>query len=215
MNNLLAHNKQNQQTAKKEIDIIFHKQLIWLNALLPLILLIIDIFNKQAGANPIEFALRFSGVMALIFLLLSLAITPLRRITGATYLIKYRRLLGLFAFFYATFHACIYIIFDKNINLIEVFRDILKRPFISIGMLAFLLLIPLAITSFEKIRRKIKAKTWLNLHKLSYLIAILAIIHYYLLVKSDISYPLLFSIVLFILLSFRISFYFKTRTIKK
>lgn len=207
MNNPLL----NRSNTKQEPDIRFHKQLIWFNALLPLALLMIDLWQNKAGANPIEFALRFFGVMALILILITLAITPIRRLTNLNYLIKYRRLFGLFAFFYAFLHTSVYVIFDKNMNLIEVFKDVIKRPFISIGMLAFLLLIPLTITSFNQVRKKMQGKTWLNLHKFSYLIGILGVFHYYLLVKSDITYPLLFGIILFILLGFRVSFYLKTR----
>lgn len=185
-------------------DVKFNKILLFTNALVPLGLLAFDGFRGNLGANPVEFFLRTTGVLALIFLLLTLAITPLRKIFGWNNLIKFRRMLGLFAFFYAFLHLVTYSIFDKNFNLKAITADVWQRPFIAVGMLAFFLLIPLAVTSTNGMIKRLGGKNWSKLHKLTYLIAILGVIHFWLIVKSDIFYPVIFAIVLAFLLFYRI-----------
>ena len=185
-------------------DIRFYKLLISVNALLPLALLVYDSVNGRLGANPIEFFLRATGVLTLTFLLVALAVTPLRKLFGWNRLIKYRRMLGLFAFFYGCLHLVTYGIFDKSLGFSEIAADIIQRPFIAIGMLAFAMLIPLAITSTNKMVKRLGGKNWARLHKLTYVAAILGVIHFWMIVKSDIFYPALFGLVLAVSLLIRL-----------
>lgn len=185
-------------------DAKFNKLLISVNALIPLGFLLYDWSQGQLGANPIEFFLRATGVLTLIFLLLTLAITPLRRAFGWNGLIKYRRMIGLYAFFYAFIHLTTYSLFDKRLDLSAIVADVVQRPFIAIGMTAFLLLIPLAVTSTNGWVKRIGGKRWALLHKLTYVAAILGIIHFWMIVKSDIFYPAIFGFVLIVLLMSRL-----------
>ena len=185
-------------------DVWFHKILISLNALLPLAFLAFDGSRGQLGANPLEFFLRATGVLTLVFVLVTLAVTPLRRIFGWNTLIKFRRMLGLYAFFYACIHLVTYSIFDKSLDLSAIVGDVWQRPFIAIGMLAFTMLVPLAVTSTNGMVKRLGGKNWARLHKLIYPIAILGVIHFWMIVKSDIFYPVLFGLVLAILLGYRL-----------
>jgi methionine sulfoxide reductase heme-binding subunit len=194
-------------------DVKFNKILISLNAFVPLILFAFDGIRGNLGTNPIEFFLRTTGVLTLIFLLITLSVTPLRKLFGWNSLIKYRRMLGLYAFFYVCLHLMTYSIFDKSLSVSAIAGDVFQRPFIAIGMLAFFLLIPLAITSTNAMIKKLGGKNWAKLHKLSYLIAILGVLHFYMIVKSDITYPAIFGFVLAVLLGFRV--YESNKTVKK
>ncbi len=177
-------------------DVRFYKLLISVNALIPLALLVIDGSNGRLGANPIEFFLRTTGVLTLTFLLITLSITPLRKILGWNSLIKYRRMLGLFAFFYGCLHLVTYSIFDKSLGPSAIVADVIQRPFIAIGMIALTLLVPLAITSTNGMVKRLGGKNWARLHKLTYVAAILGVIHFWMIVKSDVFYPALFGAVL-------------------
>ena len=185
-------------------DIKFNKILIFINALVPLGFLAWDAYWQKLGANPVEFFLRTTGVLTLLFLLITLAVTPLRKIFGWNQLIKFRRMLGLFAFFYGFLHLVTYGIFDKSLDISAIISDVWQRPFIAVGMLAFFLLIPLAVTSTNGMVKRLGGKNWARLHKLTYLIAILGVVHFWMIVKSDITYPFLFGLVLAILLGYRI-----------
>lgn len=185
-------------------DVKFNKILIFINSLVPLALLAYDAFTGRLGANPVEFFLRTTGVLALIFLLITLAITPLRKMFGWNNLIKFRRMLGLYAFFYVFVHLITYSIFDKSFDFAAIAADVWQRPFIAVGMLAFFLLIPLAVTSTNAMIKRLGGKNWARLHKLTYVIAILGVIHFWMVVKSDVTYPFLFALVLAILLGYRI-----------
>lgn len=185
-------------------DVKFNKILLFTNALVPLALLAFDGFRGNLGANPIEFFLRTTGVLTLIFLLITLSVTPLRKYFGWNNLIKFRRMLGLYAFFYGFLHLVTYSIFDKSFNLSAIASDVWQRPFIAVGMLAFFLLIPLAVTSTNGMLKRLGGKNWSKLHKLTYPIAILGVIHFWLIVKSDLKYPILFAFILAILLGYRI-----------
>src|SRR5436190_6152389 len=136
-------------------DTRFAKVLIFINSLIPLILLLWDTYRKQVGANPLEFVTRTTGMLTMIFLFLTLAVTPLRRVTGANWLVKFRRMLGLYAFVYGFLHLMTYVSFDRFFNLKSIPADVLKRPFIAIGMTAFVLMIPLAITSTNKMVKRL------------------------------------------------------------
>ena len=179
-----------------------------MNALVPLALLLSDAFRGRLGANPIEFFLRATGVLCLVFLLVTLVVSPLRRFTGRNDLVKYRRMLGLFAFFYAGLHLVTYGIFDKGLDLAAIAGDVIQRPFIAVGMLAFFLLVPLAITSTKGWIKRLGGKNWAKLHKLTYPIAILGVVHFWMIVKSDVFYPAIFGVVLLGLLGWRVSNHF-------
>jgi len=185
-------------------DVRFHKLLISLNALIPLGLLAYDGYRGQLGVNPLEFFLRSAGVLTLVFVLITLAVTPLRRIFGWNSLIKFRRMLGLYAFFYACIHLVTYTIFDKSLNVPAIASDVWQRPFIAIGMLAFLMLVPLAVTSTNGMVKRLGGKNWARLHKLIYPIAILGVVHFWMIVKSDIFYPAIFGLAVAILLGLRL-----------
>ncbi|MEO8041329.1 MAG: protein-methionine-sulfoxide reductase heme-binding subunit MsrQ [Acidobacteriota bacterium] len=185
-------------------DVKLNKFLISLNALIPLAFLLFDWYRGELGANPIEFFLRTAGVLALTFILITLSITPLRKIFGWNGLIKYRRMLGLYAFFYALIHLITYSIFDKSLDLAAIVSDVWQRPFIALGMLAFTMLVPLAVTSTNGWVKRLGGKKWARLHKLSYVIAIFGVIHFWMIVKSDVFYPALFGLVVAVLLGYRI-----------
>ena len=182
----------------------FPKVIIFINSLIPLGLLLWDVYRGRVGPNPLEFATRTTGMLALIFLTVSLAVTPLRKITGINSIVKFRRMLGLFAFFYAFLHLTTYIWFDRFFNLRSTVSDIAQRPFIAIGMAAFFLMLPLAITSTSKMVKKLGGKRWARLHRIVYVAAILAVFHFWLLVKSDTRLPLTFAFVLALLLGHRL-----------
>ncbi len=185
-------------------DVKFNKFLISLNALIPLAFLLVDGSRGKLGANPIEFFLRTTGVLTLVFVIITLSVTPLRKIFGWNALIKYRRMLGLYAFFYGLVHLITYSIFDKSFDIAAIVGDVWQRPFIAIGMLAFAMLVPLAVTSTNGWVKRLGGKNWSRLHKLSYLIAVLGVIHFWMIVKSDVFYPALFGLVVLLLLGYRI-----------
>jgi sulfoxide reductase heme-binding subunit YedZ len=190
-------------TTKEMNDVKFNKILIFINSLVPLALLGWDVFGNNLGANPIEFFLRTTGVLTLVFLLITLALTPLRKIFGWNNLIKFRRMLGLYAFFYGCLHLSAYFGFDRALSLSSALGDIWQRPFIAVGMVSFFMMIPLAITSTNGMIKRLGGKNWQKLHQLIYLTAIGGVVHYWMIVKSDITYPLLFGLILAALLGYR------------
>ena len=185
-------------------DIRFGKLVLFVNALVPLMLLLWDVYRRQVGANPLEFVTRTTGMLTLVFLLVTLAVSPLRRITGLNWLIRFRRMLGLFAFFYGSLHLVTYVAFDRFFHLTTIPSDIVKRPFIAIGMMAFLLMLPLAITSTDKMVKRLGGKRWARLHRIVYASGVLGVLHYYMLVKSDVRLPLTFAFLVILLLGFRL-----------
>jgi sulfoxide reductase heme-binding subunit YedZ len=185
-------------------DTKFARFVIFVNSLVPLALLGWDAYHHRLGANPIEFATRTTGVLTLIFLLLSLAVTPLRKALGLPWMVKFRRLLGLYGFFYGCLHLLTYVWFDKFFGVRAIVEDVIKRPFITVGMASFLLLVPLAITSTQKMIKRLGGKRWNRLHKAVYLAAIGGVIHFYMLVKADTREPLLFGLALALLLGYRL-----------
>lgn len=182
----------------------FSKLLVLVNALVPLFLLLFDVYLKNVGPNPLEFVTRTTGMLTLVFLTLTLAITPFRKVFGVNSLIKFRRILGLLAFFYGSLHFLTYIWFDRFFNLVSMAQDIGRRPFILIGLTAFVLMVPLAITSTNKMIKRLGGKRWAKLHRLVYLAAIAGVVHFWMLVKSDTRLPLTFGFVLLLLLSHRL-----------
>ena len=182
----------------------FPKLVIFINSLIPLALLLWDVYRKQVGPNPLEFATRTTGMLTLIFLSLTVAVTPLRKIFGINSLVKYRRMIGLFAFFYGALHLLTYLWFDRLFNFISVGQDVVRRPFILVGMTAFLLMVPLAITSTNKMVKRIGGKRWARLHRLVYVAAIAGVVHFWMLVKSDTRLPLTFAFIVLFLLGYRL-----------
>ena len=180
------------------------KPLVFLLCLIPFGQLAYNAYTGDLGVNPIEAITRFTGSWALIFLLGSLAVTPLRRLTRWNELIKFRRMLGLFAFSYALAHFSTYLVLDLFFDWAAIGKDILKRPYVTAGFTAFVLMIPLAITSTAAMIRRL-GKRWQQLHRLVYLAAIGGVIHFYWLVKADIRRPAQYGAVLALLLGYRLA----------
>ena len=177
---------------------------IFLAALIPLAHLLWKALHGSLGANPIEVITHATGDWTLILVLSTLSITPLRRMTRQYWLIGMRRMVGLFAFFYGTLHFLTYIWLDKFFDIHEMLKDIAKRHFITVGFSAFVLMVPLALTSTAWSIRRLGGKNWQRLHRLIYLTAILGVIHYLWLVKADRRKPIEYGIVLSLLLAYRI-----------
>jgi sulfoxide reductase heme-binding subunit YedZ len=162
-------------------------------------------YSHALGANPIEVITHATGDWTLRFLLITLAITPVRKLTGRLWLIRFRRMFGLFVFFYGTLHFLTYIWLDKFFDVHEMLHDVAKRRFITVGFTGFILLIPLALTSTTGWIRRLGGKRWQALHRLIYLSAIAGVIHYWWLVKADIHLPLEYGAILAVLLGYRIA----------
>jgi sulfoxide reductase heme-binding subunit YedZ len=179
------------------------KPLVFVLALVPLAALIFFVLTGRTSANPAEDILLTTGIWALRFLLATLTITPLRRLTGWNVLIQYRRMLGLFAFFYAVVHLASYIAFDRFFAFDEILKDVAKRPFITAGMTAFALMLPLVVTSTRGWIRRL-GRRWQALHRIIYLCAIAACLHFVWKVKVVIGEPVYYAAFLGLLLAFRI-----------
>ncbi|MBL8205612.1 MAG: sulfoxide reductase heme-binding subunit YedZ [Blastocatellia bacterium] len=186
------------------IRLILHL-LCWL----PLVRLIIDWQRDDLTANPIEFLTHSTGTWALVILLASLTITPLRKIRAFNWTIKLRKMLGLYAYFYVCLHFAIYIWLDHFFDWARIGEDIAKRPYITVGFAAFLMLVPLALTSNKFSIRKLTGKRWQQLHWLVYPAAICGVVHYYWLVKADITEPMIYAVALAVLLGIRIFYKLK------
>ena len=181
----------------------YRKPIVFLACLVPLGRLAWKAYNSALGANPIQVITWSTGTWTLVFLMITLSITPLRKLTKQYWLIQYRRMLGLFAFFYVCLHFTTYIWLDQFFDLHSVYKDIYKRPFITVGFTAFVLLIPLALTSTKRSIRWL-GRRWQVLHRLIYATAVLGVIHYTWLVKKDIRKPVIYAIILGSLLLYRI-----------
>jgi methionine sulfoxide reductase heme-binding subunit len=182
------------------------KPIIFIAALIPLALLVMRGLNNRLGANPVETIEHTTGDWGLYFLLITLAITPLRNLTGWTPLLRLRRMLGLFCFFYATLHFSAWLVFDHFFDLMEMAKDIRKRPYVTVGFSAFVLLIPLAITSTNGMMKRLGGANWKRLHSLIYVTGTLVILHYLWLVKKDTFLPLVYGAILVGLLVLRVRF---------
>lgn len=194
-------------------QIIYIKAAVWLLALLPLARLIWLGFNDNLGANPIEFVEHSTGTWALVFLLTTLSMTPIRLLTGLVWQIQLRRLLGLFMFFYACLHITTYVWLDFNFIWDEIVKDVAKHPRILVGFAAFILAIPLAATSNSYMIKRLKTN-WKKLHQTVYLIAILAVLHFVFLVKKDLTEPLYYAAVLAFLLGIRLYFKYRVKPLQ-
>lgn len=181
-----------------------YKPAVFILSLIPCALLVYYAFSGQLTANPIEFITHFTGDWAIYFLLITLSVTPLRVITGTNSLIQFRRMLGLFAFFYVCMHVTTYFVLDQFFDLQAILADIVKRPYITVGFTAFVLLIPLAVTSTRKMVARLGARRWNQLHTLIYPLTGLAILHYYWLVKADTRIPITLAVIFTLLLLLRL-----------
>ena len=186
------------------------KRSLFLLALLPLARVVWMGFHDRLGANPIEYITRASGDWTLYFLCMTLAITPLRKLTGHVWLLKLRRMLGLYCFFYACLHFTTFIWFDHFFDLAEMWKDVKKRPFITIGFSAFVLLWPLALTSNNAMIRRL-GRRWQTLHRLVYVIAALAILHFWWMRAGNNNFgePILFGSIILLLLGARLAFHWQ------
>jgi sulfoxide reductase heme-binding subunit YedZ len=185
---------------------LVYKPAVFVASLVPLLWLIcatLGWLGQSLGADPVKKLEHELGKIALNFLLLTLLVTPVRQLTGWTHLVRLRRMLGLFAFFYVLLHFTVYVVLDLELNFRTVLTDIAKRPYITIGFLALLLLIPLAVTSTNAMMRRL-GRRWQKLHRLIYLIAILAVWHYWWQVKKDIREPLIYAGIVCVLLGYRL-----------
>lgn len=183
--------------------VIVLKVVLWIGALAPAAWLIAGVFTGWLGVNPIETLTHVTGMTALVLLLVTLSVTPVRRLSGWNPVIKIRRPLGLFAFFYVFAHFSIWMGLDLGLEFSWIIEDIKERPYITVGVTAFLLLIPLAVTSTKGWIRRL-GKRWGRLHRLTYVVATLGVIHYYWQVKADTRLPLVLGAVLVVLLGFRV-----------
>ena len=190
------------------------KPAVFLACLLPLANLVWSGFHGSLGANPIEKITHTTGDWTLTFLLITLSITPLRKLTRQYWLIGWRRMLGLFAFFYGTLHLMTWVWLDKFFDMHEMLADVAKRRFITAGMTAFALMIPLALTSTKWSIRKLGGKRWQALHRLIYFSAAAGVIHYIWLVKADLRKPLEYAAVLGVLLAYRVAVWMIARASK-
>ena len=188
----------------------FVKPVIFLILLIPLTTYTFWFFTDSLGANPIEAITRRTGDWALRILLITLAISPIRRITGWNGIVKYRRMIGLFAFFYVCVHVSLYITLDKFFDFKEILEDVIERPFITAGFSAFILLLPLVITSTNKMVERLQYR-WIQIHRLIYIISMLAVLHFWWMVKIDTREPAIYAVILATLLGFRLFFYLKRK----
>lgn len=180
------------------------KPAVFLLCLAPLANLAHTAWRDGLGANPIEAITHSTGTWTLVFLLVTLAVTPLRRLTGWHALARLRRMLGLYAFFYAMLHFSTFLVLDHFFDVATIWKDVLKRPYITVGFTSFVLLWPLALTSTNAMVRRLGGRNWQRLHRLVYLIAAGGVLHYWWLVKKDVREPLLYGLVLAVLLGARL-----------
>ncbi|PUA17577.1 sulfite oxidase heme-binding subunit YedZ [Glaciimonas sp. PCH181] len=189
------------------------KAVLFILALLPAVRLVAFAFLDKLGANPIEFITRSTGDWTLYFLCIALAVTPLRRFTSWNWLIKLRRMLGLFGFFYAALHFTTFLWFDHFFDVTEMLKDVYKRPFITVGFIAFVLLIPLAVTSTNGMIKRLGGKRWQWLHRTVYVTAMLGILHFWWMRagKHNFEKPIIFGTIVAMLLLLRVYWYFKQK----
>ncbi|HSH72834.1 MAG TPA: protein-methionine-sulfoxide reductase heme-binding subunit MsrQ [Methylophilaceae bacterium] len=181
---------------------------LFIAALIPLARLVWLGVHDALTANPVEFVERSTGTWALAILLITLAMTPIKLLTGVAWQIQFRRMMGLFMFFYACLHFITYVWLDHWFAWVDIAKDIAKHPYVLVGFSAFILSIPLAVTSNKAMMQRLRER-WKKLHQLVYVIAILGVVHFWWLVKKDIREPLIYAVILAVLLGIRIYFYYK------
>ncbi|MEM9689664.1 MAG: protein-methionine-sulfoxide reductase heme-binding subunit MsrQ [Pseudomonadota bacterium] len=181
------------------------KPLVFIASLLPTLWIVgLTVLQPSAlGANPVEALLDHFGIWAMWFMLIALAVSPARKLLGWTSLARFRRMLGLFAFFYVLMHFLTWLILDQGLELAPILEDIVRRPFITIGMAAFLLLLAMAVTSFVRVRQRM-GRSWQKLHNSVYLVGVLGVWHYWWQVRADFAEPLLYAVILTALLGYRL-----------
>jgi sulfoxide reductase heme-binding subunit YedZ len=184
---------------------VVSKSAVFAACLVPVAWLAWAAVHARLGANPISTITKETGTWTLRFVVLTLAVTPIRRVSGWNVLVRYRRMLGLFAFFYGTLHFFTYIWLDQFFDVASITKDIAKRPFITIGFAAFVLMVPLALTSTTGWIRRLGGKRWQALHRLVYVTAMFGVVHYWWLVKADISRPLAYGAIVALLLAARLA----------
>jgi len=187
------------------------KVFIWLAALAPLAVLVWQGLHDDLTADPVKYITHFTGRTALIILFITLCITPIRRVTGWNGIVRLRRLVGLFSFFYAVIHLLIYLAFDRGFVFTELGEDIAKRPYITIGFTAWLMLLALAVTSPQSVLRRMGGKRWRALHRLVYIVPVLGVIHFTWAQKKDISLPLMYAAVLGAIYAIRLAMWARSR----
>jgi sulfoxide reductase heme-binding subunit YedZ len=192
----------------KLIDTRFAKRIVMINGAVPIALLAWDAYHHQLGVNEVNFAIRTTGLVGLVCLVLSLLVTPLRRLTGWNTLIAIRRNLGVFAFVYLASHFAIFFVFDREASVASMLDEIALRVYLWFGAAALVLMIPLAVTSTDAMVSRFGARRWKRLHRLAYPIAIAGVVHYILLVKSDVRQPVVFAAVIGGLLVYRVVFHY-------
>ncbi len=180
----------------------FYKISVFILCLLPISLLLYFFYIDELGANPFETLTRQSGEWSLRFLLLTLAMTPLKVILKQSWPLKFRRMLGVYTFFYASIHLLTYIWFDQFFDWPEIWLDIVKRPFITMGVLSWFILLPLAVTSTKAMKKR-SGRYWKKLHQFVYLVGVLVLLHYFMLVKADYWWPVLYAVIFIVLMTFR------------
>jgi len=195
----------------KESDLRFARLLVLINCAVPAALLGRDAWHHQLGANPVNFAILTTGLLALIFLLLTLLVTPLRKLSGWNWIIFSRRTLGLYAFFYASLHFLIFFCFDRSFSVSGTLSEMVKRKYLMVGATGLLVMVPLAVTSTNAMIKRLGGKRWRALHRLAYVAAVAGVLHYYMQVKADVRQPLAFATVLAILLGYRLVVYWRQR----
>lgn len=188
------------------------KPIVFLLCLAPAVLVVTDALEitGRLGANPVEEIQDRFGYWALRFIMITLAVTPLRRLTGWNWLSRFRRMLGLFTFFFAFMHFLTWFVLDRELRLADIIEDLTERPFITLGFLAIVLLTALAITSFAAIRRRMGRK-WQTLHNAAYAVGLLGVWHYWWQVKKDVTEPLIYAVILAVLLGARLFWYSKRK----
>jgi sulfoxide reductase heme-binding subunit YedZ len=185
-------------------DTRFAKLLLVVNGAVPLVLLGWDAAHQQLGANPQKFAIHTTGMMALIFLMLTMAVTPVRKVTGWNWLLFSRRVLGLYAFFYACLHFLLFFGLDRGFSLPGTWSEMVKRRYLFVGTTGLLVMVPLAVTSTNAMIKRLGGKRWRALHRLAYVAAVAGVVHYYMQVKADVRQPLVFGAILAVLLGSRL-----------
>ncbi|MGB7541909.1 MAG: protein-methionine-sulfoxide reductase heme-binding subunit MsrQ [Burkholderiales bacterium] len=180
------------------------KAVLFVLALAPLTRLVVGLFLRALGTNPTEVIQRSLGTWTLVFLCITLAVTPLRKLSGWNWLLRLRRMFGLYAFFYAVMHFTSYVGLDQGFDLTAIPRDIVKRPFIMLGFTCLMLMIPLAATSTHAMVRRLGAERWRALHRFVYFIAIGGVVHFWWLVKRDVTQPAIYALVVAALLGYRL-----------
>lgn len=193
----------------KENDIRFGKLLLIVNGAVPLMLLAWDSMRHRLGANPQNFIILTTGMMTLVFLTLTMAVTPVRKITGWNWLLTFRRTFGLYAFFYACLHFMFFFSLDRSFSVSGTLTEMVKRKYLIVGSTGLLLMVPLAVTSTNAMIKRLGGKRWRALHRLAYVAAIAGVIHYYMQVKADVRKPLAFAAVLAVLLGYRLWVYWQ------